>query len=256
MTRSNRFSPQLETMEERLTPALLIYSAVETIHVGGRDYTSNNLYVTGDDGADHAVVADHGGGTVTANGKTFGKIDQIKVDLKGGDDTLDYRASFSKRKTSATNLDVHGGAGDDTLNVRWDNSYIATGNLNGDAGNDTINVTVRGMSNLVQVMTDGGAGDDRIGVDDQSNMQGGLLTLVTYGGDGNDAVTQKVEVSGSTGLTLGAGGGNGADQVSQTFAKTGNGQVYKGSLTSSERHDYATFADFVMATYSAPVTEL
>ncbi|WP_026910626.1 calcium-binding protein [Patulibacter minatonensis] len=137
----------------------------------------NGVFYSREYGTEGIVIGDYGN-TVLANdprctpgNETYvctGVIGTIRIDLGDGNDT----ASQPSGDTIANRVEVHGGAGDDTLKAPVKGTGV--GVLFGDEGNDTL----RGGDDADELH--GGAGDDV--------LNGNAGTDLLYGDDGNDTL--------------------------------------------------------------------
>lgn len=114
------------------------------------------LTVSGDSGNDTIVVSRDAAGLISINGGS--------VDIHGTAATV----------ANVDLVQVHGGAGDDTISLDETNGPLPRAELFGDAGNDRLT----GSSAADRL--DGGAGNDI--------LEGGSGAEVLIGGDGNDFV--------------------------------------------------------------------
>ena len=150
-------------------------------------------------------------GNILANG-TFAanSINSVKVDAKGGNDTVVNSTDKIGR--------LHGGAGNDYIQGGSNRDYIYGGTghdtLKGGAGNDYIH---------------GGSGNDKIyGQSGNDSLHGGSWHDTIYGGAGNDYIT---DVSGFNKLYGEAGndyiqGGNYVDHI---YGGTGHDTLKGGA---------------------------
>jgi hypothetical protein len=168
--------------------------------LGGADGAADSVVVDGTAGADALHVGGTPGPVVTGGAATVSVanpepgLDQVVLRGQGGDDT-------------AT---VDGSAGDDTFAVTPDGARVRVDNIGaapwaaeldsiehldvrGNGGADSITAS-NGLSTLVQLTADGGAGNDTI--------TGGDGADVLRGGDGSDVITPG---RGSDTAILGAG---------------------------------------------------
>jgi hypothetical protein len=178
--RSVRFTPRLETLGERWCPSVTIQANGSELRIEGN-------------GADDAVtITDNGQGqvTVTADGRTrtFNRIREIRVDTRGGNDTVDYQLTGSTTAQSRVRIDL--GNGTDTATVR-----AAGVRLGAEA----------------EVEVNGGSGDDSITADYAVEVDS-RFRLRLDGGNGNDTITANLALAaGSTGRVEALAKGNEGD---------------------------------------------
>ena len=185
----------------------------------------NMLAFTLGDGNDTVVV---GYPTVVVNGGTwnYANIGAISVDAQGGADTI---AVAPVAGGFPGQVDVFGGAGDDTITVTLAAGVATTVRadgqggsdtlvVNGTVGNDAIDVTGFGFDYdglhvdaiaLENLTVDGAGGDDTITV--TGTPVGGALSLL--GGSGDDAFSINTPVNPAT---LQVAGGSGANTLTVT----------------------------------------
>src|SRR3954466_16053812 len=98
MTRSLRFTPRVEQMEERRVPAA-------SINVIG-----NSLVIIGDNSANAIDIQDNGAGSVSAtiDGKSASGTDIRKIVVigRGGNDTLNYTLTGALTRTQVLAADL------------------------------------------------------------------------------------------------------------------------------------------------------
>jgi hypothetical protein len=97
------------------------------------------LSITGTNAADKVTIRQTAAHTVSVNAnggtKTFGGVNSVRVDGRGGNDTITMDTSYTDaRHITPLNATLNGGDGNDTLNGGSGNDT-----LNGGAGNDTLN---------------------------------------------------------------------------------------------------------------------
>jgi hypothetical protein len=190
--RSVRFTPRLETLGPRWCPSV-------TVQANGPE-----LRIEGNDAADAVVITDNGQGgvTVTADGRTrtFNGISQIRVDTRGGNDTVDYRLTGSTTAQSRVRIDLGGGA--DTATVRAAGVRLgaeAEVEVNGVGGADTITADYAvEVDSRFRLRLDGGSGNDTV----TANLalaagSTGAVEALAKGNDGDDRLT--LNVTGATG---------------------------------------------------------
>ena len=219
-TTNNRFSPRLETLDERALMSCTVWDD------GGY------LTIIGDGGNDQVTIGDHGNGNVfvTATGagtQSFSGIKSILVATFDGDDDVRYNLWSSLagkqdlqvglgdgndyfRATLANGVDLLGGS---WLNIR------AIGDGADDSGLDLLNVIATGVDirgGKLTTRIDGGASNDGINQRYDGKLVGGTLRMSTFAGAGNDVVIQTMRCRpGSSGRVMAAvDGGSGSDTMS------------------------------------------
>ncbi|HEY9171448.1 MAG TPA: Calx-beta domain-containing protein [Verrucomicrobiae bacterium] len=161
-------------------PVLAEFSGSDLLlNIGSR--AANRLEIDTTDGSETFIVKHTGGSagdeTVEVQWgnwkQTFEHVGRVVVQDAGqGNDYLDFRGVLSE-------VEVHGGAGNDTI-------FLGDGNNSeayGDDGNDTI--TASSNSGVTGVIIYGGAGND--------TLTAGPSAIKIYGGAGNDTITGSPE---------------------------------------------------------------
>ncbi len=196
-----RFSPSLESLGDRIVPAV-----TATFSPG-----TGLLSVLGDAGNNHIVVSRDAAGNILVNGgavsvtggsPTLANTSLIQVFGQAGNDQI----SLDETNGALPSADLFGGDGNDNLTGGSGNDLLF-----GQAGNDTL-LGKGGDDQLFggdgnDVLT-GGTGNDQVfgqAGDDRMIWNPGEETDLNEGGDGNDTVV--------------VNGGNGAE----TFTATANG---------------------------------
>jgi Ca2+-binding RTX toxin-like protein len=164
-------------------------SANDTVHVAGGD-GSDSFDISNLAGGGPTIAIDGGAGVDAVNIKGTKTLDNIFLVQAGTDGQIafsqDGGASFTALNlTGVEQLNVTGGAGDDTINAQQLQANSFQLQLDGGAGNDTL---VGGAGNDVLL---GGAGNDTViggrGAD-QAFLGSGNDTFVWNPGDGSDVV--------------------------------------------------------------------
>jgi hypothetical protein len=204
-TFNNRFSPRLETLDERALMSCTVWA------------DGSALTVIGDGGNDQVTIGDHGNGNVfvTATGagtKSFSGIQSILVATFDGDDDVRYYLWNSLAGKQA--LQVGLGDGNDYFRAKLANgvdllngsrlNIRAIGDGADDSGLDLLSVIATGVDILGGKLTtvlEGGASNDGINQRYDGKLVGGKLYMNTDGGAGNDVVIQTMRCRpGSSGL--------------------------------------------------------
>lgn len=223
-TFNNRFTPRLETLDERALMSCTVWA----------DAAAGALTVIGDSGDDQVTIGDHGNGNVfvTATGagtKSFSGIKSILVATYGGDD--DVRYYLWNSLVGKQDLQVGLGSGNDYFRATLANGVdlLNGSHLNIRALGDELSDTVGGLDLLNVIATgvdirggklttsiEGCASNDGINQRYDGKLVGGKLTMSTFGGTGNDVVIQTMRCrTGSSGQVMAAvNGGSGNDTMS------------------------------------------
>ena len=225
--------------------------AVAAAQVGFQEDSSSGttaLFITGTNKADVIRIDDNGTGTAgnitvtLGNGnvyKSTGGIGQINVLGNGGDDQVSYNldgnlvtprvvlASLGAgndkftdnlngaiNTTSGLDLEVYGGAGNDTMTSNQVGGALkgdSTVYFQGDAGNDTLTSTGSGMIASGASFSpefSGGAGNDTI-ISNYTGVIDGyyMYNLVADGGAGDDKVTTNVNMAAGSVGSVGSASG-------------------------------------------------
>lgn len=217
-----RFTPKVETLEDRCTPAVTLNVVGDTLFLTG-DAGDNYIFITdrGDGGAGNLSVTTEDGVFIPAPETA---IRHIVINTFAGNDTVSY--VVNNNFSSEMNIVVGLGDGNDTFVVRahqlMTNSRLRVTAFGG-AGNDTI----RGefMSNVqfgaaIEWHVFGEAGNDRVGLTLMGNLlnNSSLISIVDLGaGDDRwDTLIQGTVFSNAQ-LLLNADGGAGADIIDTVF---------------------------------------
>jgi hypothetical protein len=232
---------QCEALEDRCVPCTFNFvPATATLTVtgtGGRD-----AVVITDDGTNNAgaVTLACNGATLFSSGPVAGvnQVHTIQVSTLGGKKdsvlyTLTGNMVANTRSVSAT---FGGGKGDTfeaDVNGNLTNSFLLI-QANGGNGGDKITGNVTGSLNgasFLGFLFKGGTGKDQIGVDATNGVNIGPLAQLTVsvdGGAGNDRVNVDYEGQLQGAFFLGAAGGAGKDKVHATVTLDGvsNGLLF------------------------------
>lgn len=223
-SRSQGVCLRLESLEDRCCP-----SSVSVI--------GHTMYILGDAGANTVSIQDNGRGTITASidshTRTANNINNIIVNTKGGNDTVNYTLSGQLQRSE--NLSLNLGDGNDTANLNF-SAGQANANLRvnvlGGAGDDRVTATFGRFdhSNL-SFRSDLGSGNDACDV----TMSGALVNrshvnFNVAGGLGNDTIAfhanaSPVDVEALSSLYFRIWGGRGQDNVSLDYQGRVNGKL-------------------------------
>ncbi len=208
---ARRFSPRLHQLESRDVPAgnvTITQLGTELRVIGDTEANSFTIW-----GRGPGVVEIQGHGTTVngANAKvTMSGVEWLRVAGRANDDVIKTRdleiaqvdvfgqGGNDVLDTAGSTGDVFyafGGSEDDTIRTR----DLAYGQLNvyGEAGNDVLDIagTTEGFFPLdlftdtgLQLVADGGGGDDTIRVTD-TNVRGDFCGLFVNGGGGSNSIT-------------------------------------------------------------------
>lgn len=202
--------------------------------------------VTGTSGNDNIAVnwAGRQQVQIVVNGQVmstvpYSQIQNLQVNGGAGNDTITVSPGMTM------NVTVNGGVGDDQINVTNNGQT----NITGGDGNDHLNMHGNGTASI-----NGGDGDDTIhggngndtifGGDGNDQISGGYGNDTIFGGNGNDVISGDAGNDGIYGqagndsIDGGAGydyanGGAGADKISHAHRRK------KPHFTKPEAHDYA-----------------
>lgn len=195
----NRFQPALDTLGERIVPAVTAsFSAGQLVVLG--DAQDNNIVISRD--AAGRLLVNGGAVTIRGGTPTVANTSLIQVAGQGGNDQL----SLSEVNGALPRAFLFGGAGNDVLT-----GGSAADQLFGQAGNDTLL---------------GKGGDDMLfGGDGNDTLTGGVGTDQVFGEAGNDRMIwnpgegSDLNEGGAGNDTVEVNGGNGAE----SFTVTPNG---------------------------------
>lgn len=173
--------PRIESLDERITPAINAIFALGTLTVTG-DNQDNNIEISRTAAGDLVI----NGGTVNIRGKsTVVNTRSIVLSGLGGNDTL----KLDEANGLLPRASIYGGTGNDTLIGGSSNDFLF-----GQAGNDNL----QGKSGADQLfgganddLLSGGDGDDQVygeGGNDRLNWTPGDDTDFNEGGSGVDTV--------------------------------------------------------------------
>ncbi len=177
---ANRYVPRLDSLENRLAPAVTAFFSGGMLTVIGD--SADNTIVVGRDAAGTLSVTGQGQNVnITGGPATVANTNLIRVLGLSGNDTL----SLNEANGPLVASQLIGGSGNDTLS-----GGSATDTLDGQDGNDTLNgnggndVLNGGSGNDT---INGGAGADMInGMDGDDTVNGGLGNDFFFGASGND----------------------------------------------------------------------
>ncbi|HEY2783672.1 MAG TPA: calcium-binding protein, partial [Fimbriiglobus sp.] len=200
-TSNYRFFPALESLGDRIVPAVTASFTLNSGVLSVFGDAGNNQIVVGRDAAGRILV-NGGAVSVTGGTPTVANTSIIQVFGQSGNDSI----SLDETNGALPTANLFGGAGNDTLTGGSGNDLLF-----GQAGNDVL--AGRGGNDLFfggndNDMLTGGSGNDQVfgeAGDDQMIWNPGDGTDLNEGGDGNDTVV--------------VNGGNGAE----TFTATANG---------------------------------
>jgi hypothetical protein len=206
--RSGRVTPRLETLEDRCCPSTVTFQS--HLHL---------LTLTGNSSSSTMVVRDdgHGDVRVTLDGRTrsFSRVQNIVINSRGGDDTIDY--SLTGKLTESEQLTLHLGAGSDQVDLNYSKGVAAKSlNVNIDDGGGNQSVTARfgritgtdlrlsahlgdGMNHFTALLNGGLAGKANV---DLNVRGGGLVDGVYIQADGPIGAAARLSVETAVGGTL------------------------------------------------------
>jgi hypothetical protein len=182
-----RFVPRLEVMENRWCPSV-------SIQANGPE-----LRIEGNDAANVVSITDNGQGqvTVTADGRTatFAGISQVRVETRGGTDTVDYTLTGSTTAERRVRIDL--GAGADTATVRANGVRLGADaeiEVNGNGGHDTITADFAvEVDGRFRFRLDGGYGNDTVAANVALAADStGTVEALVKGNEGDDRLTLMV----------------------------------------------------------------
>ncbi len=236
--RAGAFRPRVAGLEDRAVPA------ITTVTQDFRYDTATITTYAVNDSADNITITDPGTGPVTVRADSLSvplelNVHTIRLFTNGGNDTVRYDLTTTTGFLSRSlRLEVDLGDGNDTFAADLHGTNIQSastldfkvlGGWGSDnltvnaAGTDTNHVNIRPGSTLRMELIGGNDfdpfdGGDTINVNYTGNMDGNLI-LKAAGGQGNDAITALVTLTGgSAGHVKGDGsgaarveGGQGAD---------------------------------------------
>lgn len=218
---------RLTPLESRECPSVAVatYDSGSTVRISG-DAAADHVTVSQNDATDTLTVS-WGSGSQTFRSST---VKMILIDLKGGDDTLQYVVQ-GDRFTNSKDIRVDLGQGNDSANFDF------TGNQNqihlradlraivqaGD-GNDSVQANFGTIENRAKVTfrTYLGAGDDSASL----AMHGALIeqsrtSIDLEGGTGNDRLSvnaQDVAIATQSDLNIWQTGGDGNDRMEVAYS--------------------------------------
>lgn len=193
-TTQRGFRPGLENLENRWVPATLVNASGGVLTITG-DNLDNDVQIIQDDNTNSL--------TVIADGQNYNfnsfSITKIKVDLKGGKDTLDYTLPAGADYSSTKSVDVKMGGGEDQV---WFD--FRGGGIGGDA-------IVLGS---LDITVDTGANHDEVTAHFNQKHGGHLnFTAKTSTGDDNIFVNMWGDISGGADVVFDLQGGSGNDTI-------------------------------------------
>jgi hypothetical protein len=213
-TFNNRFTPRLETLDERALMSCTVWA----------DAVAGSLLIQGDGESDQVTIGDDGHGhvTVTATGDgthTFSGINWITVYTQGGNDTVKYTLWDSLAGNQI--VDVFLGGGADTFRATLANGVDLLDDSSlaiqawGAGGTDVLGVVATGVDvrgGKLRTTIDGGGAGDLINQHYNGKVASGALRMKSFGGVGNDVVLQSMRCKpgskGSVGGLVDGGDGN------------------------------------------------
>jgi hypothetical protein len=235
--------PALETLEDRRCPASVsLTNGILTVTGGeGRD----SVYVVQDDAEDSLTVYSNVkvGGITVLLPATFASsaVHDIKIDLKGGDDTLDYRLASDATRAKDVFADL--GYGDDFAHlrlaqaaVRADLAFVLLGDKfsldpNQPAhGNDMLVADVgHVISARLAITAAMGGGEDYVDVALLGKINGtGGVNLGLFGSAGGDDIyveAKNVTVGPKARLDVWMDGDGGDDHLSFVYSGKNDGRI-------------------------------
>ena len=191
--RSGRVKPRLEALEDRCCPSSVSFSDHILTLTGGA--TSSTMVVS-DDG--------HGDVRVTLNGRTttVRGVNEILINSKTADDTIDY--SLTNALTHSEQINLNLGTGSDHVNLNFSKGLEAPSlrlNINGGGGDQTVSAEFGAITNTdLELNAALGNGWDHLAL----NFRGGLSGIAkadvkVQGGRGIEGVN--VQVNGNIGAS-------------------------------------------------------
>jgi hypothetical protein len=172
--------PSVEVLEDRRVPAVIASKHGRELTIKG-DQAANTISIVAQANGDLVVTA----GTLT---RTFRKIQEINVNLKGGADTLTVNLAAAAPIGRTYDLDVKGGAGDDSV-------MVMLGAFGGSKSRE-IDVNLGGGSNDLTILADGILADAELDIE-VFGKNGGFDDVLMDLGDLNTEAS--LEVSGDLG---------------------------------------------------------
>jgi hypothetical protein len=156
--RATRFVPQLESLEVREVPAIQILN------------TGHTLQIIGDAQANTISILDNGQGTISVSVGTeqftLTGINNVKIDTRAGDDTVNYKLTGPLEVTES--IEAWLGKGSDTSSFNFGHGIASDGNLTlkvhdgTGADQNTVKIGAIALGGSVSVNVDGGTGVNTI----------------------------------------------------------------------------------------------
>src|SRR5262245_21486826 len=244
----------VEALESRDCPACTVFQAGHTVHILG-DGAANTITISETvppaTPATMTIIAD--GTTTTYAG---GTISRVYIQTRAGDDVVTYKSSVVPGREGISLLSISLGTGNDLADVTDSQAISTAGDvpgrwsvmIDGSAGDDTVVTrfgridlqalrvranlgegndtfaalfagtiaTMSGTPTAIGLNVQGGAGNDSIDLHATAHVEGGYLTAIFQGGEGDDEITMAVDLTGNHENTvhLEALGGSGSDIMS------------------------------------------
>jgi len=238
MPRLTRTALGLESLSDRITPAITVTPGADGLVTVRCDQWSNDVEITDNgaagvtvtvDGVDYPVPTDvstlrvctgsgHDNVTFALGEGVTGTTRTVEVRLGNGHDTFTADLPGGLDETSDLTLKVNGGNGKDTLSVTGGGTLAGhlTVDFKGYNGTDSLSAGFAGvLTGALDLTLDGGNGVDTIrGTVDAAAGSTGSVTAEVLGRNGKDDLGLRVAGDGLGGLTatdLTIHGGNGKD---------------------------------------------
>lgn len=248
-TRSRRFRPALDVLEDRLCPSCTATPRAEAEATG-------ILKIIGDDAANVvSITQDHGASdmTVKCDGDQTNYdpalVHKIVVKLKGGDDDFTYRLGGGSDFEDAMAVVAKVGQGNDTVTMDMYNTGDANDfatikadlslEIQGNDGSELVNVDLGAVDDAeVAVTGDLGTAADKLTLLLHGDLLGTAKVQVNLlGGDGNDSLTVAgttdgvnndgsfIDIDAGATLDIALGGNLNDDYFGTTYVGVLNGQL-------------------------------
>ena len=215
--RAGRFTPQLETLEDRCCPSTVTFHT-HILTLNGD--ANNNTMIVRDDG--------HGDVKVTLNGRTTSAsgVQQILINSKGGNDDIDY--ALTGKLTTSEQLKLNLGNGNDRVRLDYSKGVSAPSlkiDVDGGGGDQDITALFGAIANTdLDVSANLGNGWDHFSAFFNGNLTGAAnVDVNVHGGRGIEGVN--VQIDGNIGAAAKLG--------VEAFLGTQNSTLhvnYKGQL--------------------------